>query len=426
MAPERVHAELLSGGGTWTVAQLAEKLFQTPPTHLTAWAAWTIVQQGLYFTGNTETIVAHPAEKVAKDLEKMRAKTAQEKDHAEFVKRVRNKTIKPVDMDRMQDLEDLALNRAESSPTLKLLGIEQTSQEAHKLLIELGMWDNMTNPWPARFGVVLDPFPKAMEDEAIKLTDLAQKLPREDLTAIESFAIDDADIADPDDAFSVTRGPDNVLHVWVHVADVGGVVRPGSALDLAARKRAASCYLANGTLPMLPERVQSSMGLGLAKTSPALSIGFTLEEDGHIDDVKIVRSMVRVTRKTYAEAAQLLEKGGDVWDAILDATDRFRDRRMENGAVGFQMPQASVTVDSKGKVQVGVQEHFASRDVVMELMLMAGEAAAQFALDREIAFLYCTQVLLLTYPHLYHCKMNSNSTPPRTVMNSNSTLSLLY
>ena len=111
---------------------------------------------------------------------------------------------------------------------------------------------------------------------------------------------------------------------------------------------------------------------------------------------------MRVTRKTYAEAAQLLEKGGDVWDAISDAADRFRDRRMENGAVGFQMPQASVTVDSKGKVQVGVQEHFVSRDVVMELMLMAGEAAAQFALDRKIAFLYCTQVLLLAYQYHYY------------------------
>jgi len=105
VAPEQVHAELLSEGGAWTVAQLAEKLFLTPPTHLTAWSAWTLVLQGLYFTGTAQEIVAHPADKVAKDLEKMRAKKAQEKDHADFVKRVRSKKIKPADIDRMQVLD---------------------------------------------------------------------------------------------------------------------------------------------------------------------------------------------------------------------------------------------------------------------------------------------------------------------------------
>ena len=34
-----------------------------------------------------------------------------------------------------------------------------------------------------------------------------------------------------------------------------------------------SCYLPNGTLPMLPKSIQEYMGLGLAANSPALSIG---------------------------------------------------------------------------------------------------------------------------------------------------------
>jgi len=259
------------------------------------------------------------------------------------------------------------------------------------MLLELGIWDEFTNPWPARFGVVLDAFSESLEDLAKKQVAAAQELVRQDLTAVEAFAVDDADIADPDDAFSVTRGADDVLHVWVHVADVASVVQPDSGLDLAARKRGASCYLTNGTVTMLPERIQKSLGVGLAATSPALSIGFTLEEDGHIDNVKIVRSTVRVTRKSYAEAAQLLEEGGDVWSAIEDAADRFRDRRQENGALGFQMPQARVALDTSGTVQVGVQDQFPSRDVVMEMMLMAGEAAAQFALDNDIPFLYSTQ-----------------------------------
>jgi len=217
--PSKVHAELLSAAGTWTLSELAEKLFKAKPTHLTAWAAWKLVLDGLYFSGTTQEVAALPAEKVAAELEKIRKKKAQEKGEVDFVKRVRSKAIKPGDMDRMKDLEDLALNRSESSSTLKILGIQQTPSEAHKLLLELGVWDSLTNPWPARFGVVLEPFPKSLEQEAILEIARAQKIEREDLRALEAFAIDDVGIEDPDDAISVERAEGDMLQVW-HGADV--------------------------------------------------------------------------------------------------------------------------------------------------------------------------------------------------------------
>jgi len=321
-----VHAELLGSADTMTVSELAQKLFRAEPTHAQAWAAWTLVQEGLYFTGTSEEIAPHPAEKVAKDLEAMRLKKVQEKEQADFVKRIKTKTIKPADIERLHDLEDLALYRAESSPTLKMLGIQQKPQEAHNLLIELGVWDSMTNPWPARFGIVMEDFGERLDSEAERAIGRAKALPREDLTALDAFAIDDAGIADPDDAISVTQGEGEELMVWVHVADVGAVVPPDSELDLAARRRGASCYLPNGTFPMLPEKIQEHMGLGLAPTSPALSIGFRLEDDGHIDDVRVVRSTVKVTRKSYEEAAALIEAGDAPWSLMEEASFRYRDR----------------------------------------------------------------------------------------------------
>ena len=324
VSPEKVHAELLITGGTCTVGELSSKLFQTTTTHLTAWAAWKLVTEDLYFTGTTQNIAAHPADRVAKDLEKARAKKSQEKDQTNFAKRVKDRKLKASDMDRVNDVEEMALNRAQTSPTLKLLGIEQTPQAAHTLLLELGVWDSLTNPWPARFGVVMESFPKSLDAEAISQIAAAKKLKRTDFTTMEAFAIDDADIPDPDDAISVSQGEGDSLQIWVHVADVGSVVRPDSELDLAARRRGASCYLPNGTLPMLPERIQESLGLGLANTSPALSIGFVLEDDGHVDNVQIVRSTIKVTRKSYAEAAVLMEKGDGPWSLMEEASFRFR------------------------------------------------------------------------------------------------------
>ena len=167
-APEKVHAELLDSGDTVTVCELAHMLFQTEATHAEAWAAWLLVREGLYFTGTSQEISPHPAEKVARDLEAMRQKKAREKEEADFIKRIETKTVKPADIERMRDLEALALNQADTSPTLKMLGIQQTPQEAHRLLLELGVWDGMTNPWPARFGVNLEAFGEELEAEAAR------------------------------------------------------------------------------------------------------------------------------------------------------------------------------------------------------------------------------------------------------------------
>jgi hypothetical protein len=81
----------------------------------------------------------------------------------------------------------------------------------------------------------------------------------------------------------------------------------------------------NVTCALVPSAsTRTSLKQGLDSTSPALSIGLLIEEDGHIDDVKIVRSTVKVTRKSYAEAQELLEQGDQPWADMEEASNRFR------------------------------------------------------------------------------------------------------
>lgn len=66
------------------------------------------------------------------------------------------------------------------------------------------------------------------------------------------FTIDPEDAKDLDDALSIKVNEDGTYDVGVHVADVSYFVKPNTALDRDARKRATSVYLVQRSVPMLP------------------------------------------------------------------------------------------------------------------------------------------------------------------------------
>ena len=72
----------------------------------------------------------------------------------------------------------------------------------------------------------------------------SERCRRRDLTALATFTIDGESTRDFDDAISARVEPGGRIRVWVHVADVAAFVRPGSALDREAARRAMSDYLA--------------------------------------------------------------------------------------------------------------------------------------------------------------------------------------
>ena len=74
---------------------------------------------------------------------------------------------------------------------------------------------------------------------------------RRDLTDLATFTVDPATARDFDDAVSAEREGDGV-RLWIHIADVAAHVRPGTALDAEACRRANSTYVPGAVEPMLP------------------------------------------------------------------------------------------------------------------------------------------------------------------------------
>src|SRR5204862_2929334 len=80
---------------------------------------------------------------------------------------------------------------------------------------------------------------------------------RRDLRALPTFTIDPPTARDFDDAISAEVLEDGAVRVWVHIADVSHYVKPGSAVDREAFRRATSVYVPGKVEPMLPEALSN-------------------------------------------------------------------------------------------------------------------------------------------------------------------------
>jgi exoribonuclease-2 len=366
--------ELLAGEQT-TLQDLSELAFDAF-TPATAWAIWEMVEDGLYFRAEgPDAIDVRSEEDVIASEAERAAKAEEEAAWNEFAARMERGVFLPEDEAHLTDVVELALGQRSSSRTLSQLGRTETPQSAHQLLLDIDYWDETVNPYPSRFGLAIAP-------PAFELPTLPDES-RRDLTHLPAFAIDDEGNTDPDDALSWDGE-----RLWVHVADVAALVPPDSPAELEARARGANLYLPEGTAHMLPEAATAQLGLGLQARSPALSFGLLIDEAGAVVDTAITPSWVKVTRLSYEEAGDQLYEGP--LNEMRNVLARCGRRRAENGAIELTFPEVKVRVDA-GEVKLLTIDHTASRDLVREAMLVAGEAVARYALEHEIPLAFTVQ-----------------------------------
>ena len=141
---------------------------------------------------------------------------------------------------------------------------------------------------------------------------------------------------------------------------------------------------------MLPLGAVDKLGLGLAEESPALSFGMRMDAEGAIIDTIVASSLVHVERLSYEEADELLGRGDETLKALKVAADLRHSRRLANGAVDIDLPEVSMTVVDDLPRFVPIAPTISSA-IVREMMLLAGEAAARWAWERKLPFVYSSQ-----------------------------------
>ena len=106
---------------------------------------------------------------------------------------------------------------------------------------------------------------------------------RKDLRSQRVFSVDPESAKDLDDALSISLNEDGTYDVGVHIADVSHFVKPNTALDRDARKRATSVYLIQRAVPMLPPTLSEELcSLVPGQDRLAFSVVFTVNKEAKV------------------------------------------------------------------------------------------------------------------------------------------------
>lgn len=275
----------------------------------------------------------------------------------------------------------------------------------------------------ARYGLV-DGYPQAAVDEAASLAvdvegALADPL-RRDIRDRFAITIDPVDARDFDDAISVARTVRGGWMLGVHIADVSHYVDWESAIDLEARRRSTSVYLADRVLPMLPERLCNDLcSLRPDEDRLAFTVDIELDAQGRVRMYEPYPSVIRSRVRMDYGAADALLREGEPDGAALDAAARGRaelaveaarangvdlraflrnadalararrEIRRKRGSIDFDTPEVHVLLDEAGMpVDIVTRERTAATSLVEEAMLLANECVAEFLADRDLVSAY--------------------------------------
>jgi len=241
-------------------------------------------------------------------------------------------------------------------------------------------------------------FPAALEVEAGRAAEdaAASGVRRRDLTELPTFTVDPATARDFDDAVSARREEDG-LRVWVHIADVAAHVRPGTSLDLEARRRANSTYVPGAVEPMLP-RALSEEVCSLAPGVERLAVTAEIElgPDGRPLAASFYRSRIRSLERldydrldlVFAGRAAAPERVAEPLAVAREAAAALGEHRGTT-SLDVESTEPEFRFDAEGNVvgarSVGQTE---SHRLIERLMILANEQVAQLLERKRVPAVY--------------------------------------
>lgn len=282
-------------------------------------------------------------------------------------------------------------NKGENLPFGKIIDVlgapGENETEMHSILAEFGL--------PYRFEPELEKAAEKISDK-IKVKDIKE---RRDFRDTFTFTIDPEDAKDFDDALSFKPLGNGNFEVGVHIADVSHYVTPGSDIDREARDRGTSVYLADRTVPMLPEKLCNRLcSLRPNEEKLCFSAVFEITPRAAIRKKWFGRTVIKSNfRLTYEQAQDIIEGIAENPDTELQTAITvlnklagiLKGKRRKAGAIDFSRPEMKVLCDETGRpIDVYQKISKEANWLIEEFMLLANRSVAEFVAATGKTFVY--------------------------------------
>ena len=214
------------------------------------------------------------------------------------------------------------------------------------------------------------------------------------------FTIDGDDTKDIDDAISVKKLDNGNYELGVHIANVPYYIPLNSPLDLEARKRGTSVYLADRVVPMYPHQISN----GICSLNPnvdrlTISSIMEIDKNGNMTSYKLVPSIIKSRiQMTYNKVNDYLENGiiASGYEPYLETLSLMkelhlivRQNKINRGYIDFDIDEVKIIVDENANV-VDIKKRYrgTGEKMIEDFMILANESVASSITNLGLMGLY--------------------------------------
>ncbi|MGH8013867.1 MAG: ribonuclease catalytic domain-containing protein [Candidatus Binataceae bacterium] len=390
----------------FTAGEMAELFFGAATASATSVMLEALFNDRLYFVRRHMQFVPRSAEQVERlrvQYERIRLRSEGGRKTRELVRAILESGVQPpadqsgpLAAELRRYLENPFTRNSEITAMLEAAVPDiGPAEAAYEVLERLGQ----APPGP-RFvliGGIRSRFSNEIKEEA----DAVRAPARPDSDDIAAVTIDDDDTLEIDDALSCESLPDGGIRARIHIALVSDFVAKDGAMDKEAAARAATVYLPQTTVRMLPDAIACDRASLIAgHWRHVLTTDVQVSEHGDLVACTMYPARIRVAaRLTYERTDEYLrgsEVNSTAPEAVMlrqldQAARSLRERRRAAGALLMQRREIKLRVVD-GQVELKIIDNSSpSRQLVAEFMVLSNYAAARFAAQNRVPIIYRVQ-----------------------------------
>ena len=214
------------------------------------------------------------------------------------------------------------------------------------------------------------------------------------------FTIDGIYTKDMDDGVFAERLDNDVIRVYVHIADVSHYVKKGSLIFERACEKATSLYMNNSVFHMLHHKISN----GICSLNPNVdrltkTVIMDIDKDGKVIDYNIVKGVINSKKKMVYDDVDYILNGISIPDGyenfikelevLNEASIRLDNKFKSGGKIDFANTELEMVYNDDGSINtINNPIDSPAGKLIENLMICANETVAKWLYYLEMPTIY--------------------------------------